>query len=566
MSARRLLVLAVLALAACRKNAVPPPPPRPMPGAITIAPDVPSDVQGGAKNADLRTAARYAWNEFIALNWPAKDGVRDTADPNRKFGEQTGAVVWETFRSKVEIYPGNGNADNGPHGWNQTNGYDEPPLYAYKSDVPPCSGQSAVQTPAWVNLDEVSQIGFDHMFAGKLRKAGIEPLIRFSAKANRVHYDYVVANKFWYKGNAPFDAAAANFVAAVANNAFPPKGPYVDFPDGMIEIKPAFRRLTADEVRGKRFHTTRVRYYENANGSPCWREDTWGLTGLHIIQKTKSAPAFTWATFEQADNILDEHGNAAENADGKVVHLAPPNTPPLVHQDGAPYQPGVIPIVKAEGPYCTDPGARLYYRDVATDPTTGETYPNVPNGGDICVGARMHPIPRAIIDINEEAHHVIDAYDKQHRLKDSPWRHYKLINVQTWPFNKTDIVANPDSNRGAPAYHTSNITIETDYTLQNHSGGPETKTGGAPSDIASNFLEHAPQPPPSSIYMNTYLLDDKGNFVARYNMGGCTGCHGLTQIRAGSDFSYILFESSVFDPETPDVKPVELTRKYLGRF
>jgi len=52
---------------------------------------------------------------------------------------------------------------------------------------------------------------------------------------------------------------------------------------------------------------------------------------------------------------------------------------------------------------------------------------------------------------------------------------------------------------------------------------------------------------------------------ARYNMGGCMGCHGLTQIVVGSDFSYILFESSVTKPEFPETTAGELTRRYLGK-
>jgi hypothetical protein len=41
---------------------------------ITSTP--PADIPGGAKNASLQAAAIFAWQEFIALNWPAKAGVR----------------------------------------------------------------------------------------------------------------------------------------------------------------------------------------------------------------------------------------------------------------------------------------------------------------------------------------------------------------------------------------------------------------------------------------------------------------------------------------------------------
>ena len=111
---------------------------------------------------------------------------------------------------------------------------------------------------------------------------------------------------------------------------------------------------------------------------------------------------------------------------------------------------------------------------------------------------------------------------------------------------------------------TSNIVVESDYTLQNHSGGPETHTGGAPSDLPINFTS-LPQPPDADTYKNTYVLGADRKLKARYNMGGCTGCHGLTQIVAGSDFSYILFESSVTSPEYPELPARSLTPRYLGR-
>ena len=41
-----------------------------------VSPDVPSDIPGGAPSASLQTAAVFAWQEFIALNWPASGCAR----------------------------------------------------------------------------------------------------------------------------------------------------------------------------------------------------------------------------------------------------------------------------------------------------------------------------------------------------------------------------------------------------------------------------------------------------------------------------------------------------------
>jgi hypothetical protein len=50
--------------------------------AIDVNPTLPSDIAGagGAPAATLQQAAAFAWQEFIALNWPAMAGQRDVAD------------------------------------------------------------------------------------------------------------------------------------------------------------------------------------------------------------------------------------------------------------------------------------------------------------------------------------------------------------------------------------------------------------------------------------------------------------------------------------------------------
>ena len=59
---------------------------------IVVSPEVPSDIPGGAPNANLAAAATFAWQEFIALNWPARAGMREAPDTSQPFGRNgTGA-------------------------------------------------------------------------------------------------------------------------------------------------------------------------------------------------------------------------------------------------------------------------------------------------------------------------------------------------------------------------------------------------------------------------------------------------------------------------------------------
>jgi len=171
---------------------------------ITVSPDVPADIFTDgtpASKANLSQAANFAWNEFIALNWPAKSQNRDIPDPSLKFGSQGGKtpLVWHTYRHKVETYPGNGKPPPGYNGSAPDFGYNTPtPSYFYEpsktgttdGNVNPCSGTKSATTP-WINLDEKNEISAATMYAGVSKGAGYpDPQILFLAKSNEEEYKY----------------------------------------------------------------------------------------------------------------------------------------------------------------------------------------------------------------------------------------------------------------------------------------------------------------------------------------------------------------------------------------
>ena len=86
-----------------------------------ISPDVPHDVAAG-QNASIQQLAIFAWQEFIALNWPsvnpATTGQRGRADTTANFltiaPDQNGSyplLVWQTYRHKNELFPADGMTD-----------------------------------------------------------------------------------------------------------------------------------------------------------------------------------------------------------------------------------------------------------------------------------------------------------------------------------------------------------------------------------------------------------------------------------------------------------------------
>lgn len=522
---------------------------------IQITPFPPTDIPGGAQAASLQAAAEFAWQEFIALNWPAKSLVRDTPETNWRFGTPTpGPLVWHTFRAKNEIFPGTNSPGVLPHGYQQSGlGYNDPPQYVYATDrtrepvaIPACKAQQPVQSPAWINLDEISQLGLDSAFAGVVLP-GATPnnsnpqLIRYMAKANRVESDYVVKNNFWYNNSdsSPQQVALTNFTNAIKNNQFPVQAPFISFPTATFEIKAAFRPLTAKEKNSQRFYTTTVRYYEPqvASQIPCYREDQWGLIGLHIIQKTPSAQDFVFATFEQADNLLTQvNGNTVpvEDPNGKVIYNSSTSTTPkLAYVDPVPPQTPEVTIISKAGPHKkTDP--HLFY---STDPGN----PGLPNGS-INVNKRDNAIPQPIIDVNKAAHQAIANYSKKNQIKNSPWAYYKLVNVQAYPFNPADIGKYP--NKPQATYYQANSVIETNYTLQNYNG--RIASNGAPT----KYAKYTETTPPNTLFKNAYTFKADGSLDSSYTMGGCMGCHGNAQV-GGADFSFIIFGAPAAMPDAP---------------
>jgi hypothetical protein len=514
---------------------------------VRVEPTIPADEDGGAFDNGLVNAAVFAWNEFIALNWPAQPRTRDIAAGERFFGTVPGPLVWETFRSKVEVYPGTAGAAP-PHGG--LGGYADPPDYIYAAAqvgapdgrVKPCSGERP-QPIAWINLDETSEIGVNQTFAGIVPKHdpsghnSAPQLIRYAVKTHHVEYLYVVQNQYWYQSPS-LSQAVNNYRAAYGSD--PPRDPatpFVKLPVGTIEVKTAWRPLAPGEDP-RRFHTAVVRYYETAKPPPgnyCFRQQIWGLVGMHIIHKTPSAPWLIWATFEQADNHLTPDRQTVEDAEGNIRVT----TPELVYKDD-PKTP-TVSIVGTQ--YCAAPGPRPFLREA-------KQYTGLPTGGDVCVDQRFHPIADVITEVNGEAHQAIDAYTALHAITTSPWRYYKLINVQPQPFDKSQIQYGPGVNLGPSTYYTANGVIETDYSLGVFSG--QIAADGAPTDFTS-------QGQPG--FKNVVLLPFQGrSVIPPVNMGGCTGCHSGSAAAYGTDFSFILGQTTSV-PETPGVTGFSLLQR-----
>ena len=516
---------------------------------------------------DENGAEFYAWNTFIALNWPAAANRRGEPDTGigRRFGGGYPAV-WETMRSKSELYPGNGSATVGPHGavidpqtHQATNepdyGYDEAPDYIYSSDkvggdgrIEPCPGQPAVATPASISLDETTQIGNNQTFAGVLpadrSDTNSKPQsIRYAVKMNKSVYQQVMAGGYWYHGaGSPLATEISKYQAALNSvTKDNPVKPYVNLAPAddrqSIELKTSWRPLTDTEAASGRFYKTTVRYYEKGNNdAACYREAVWGLVGLHLISYTQSVPWVIWATFEQADNILTAEGKRTEDVNGRRINKRYKGfrdiTEPKLVLDGG--------QVKKEGDFCNAPGDRLFFRE-------NPSYAKLPHPGAICVNRRWNDIPIGVIAANKAAHDVIAKYLAAGG--ELPLMFYKLVNVQPVPKDIESVA--PET---AATYYLANATIETDLSLGMFTG---FLSNGVPVNQA-----------PSGPTQNSTLLPFQSlRFVASSMAGGCAGCHavaGRGSRGTGSDFSFAIGDNAAApEPTEPFLLTSPQFRNYF---
>ena len=300
------------------------------------------------------------------------------------------------------------------------------------------------------NLDETSEIGLASMYAHSTAvppesnpASGIR--VAYEAKVNRALFQYLVDNGLTNETNLDNAQANTGFIYGPQNIpnvgiCTPPMGATlgpgpsqiillpcggVSYPrdtsgEGAIEIKAAWRALTTPEATSGRFYMRNVIYYTGPPIPPplqpgqkpqLYNNAVWGLVALHIIHKTKSFPAFVFASWEQVDNYDDA---ASPPANPNPENLA-------FHNTG-----------------------------------------NATSLPDIAV-RRAHAINSPIPPVNAAVQTAFRAGNPN-----TVWQYYKLIGVQATPVDgPPPATATADE---LSYYYMANIMVETDQPLQNFTG------------------------------------------------------------------------------------------------
>jgi hypothetical protein len=226
-------------------------------------------------------AVAFAWQSFVALNWPALAGRRGAPDPSKTIG-QPGLVVWNTWKAPEEIFLPQAQP---PPPWDQSGG----PV------SPECSGAGTTQRDFLITRISKVPRGSDspvlrdvQQVVGGTLTDQHGNLARYDVRVNQTLFDAIVAKELY-------------------NGAIQDQATEISFPSGVMEVKAAWRQMTAadtPDIKARFFRRNAWIYTPSLATQPatCVKGEV-GLVGLHISQKTPTRPQWAWATFEQVDNV-----------------------------------------------------------------------------------------------------------------------------------------------------------------------------------------------------------------------------------------------------------------------
>lgn len=374
-----------------------------------------------------------AWQNFIYLNWPAQPGQRGVPNASAKFGA-AGPTVWETYKTSEQTFLPDA-VDPGP--WN---GSQLMTVLGDRLAGQVAAGQvrnlvmtSKISRPVLANvarhiavngtpLNNIIQAG-----GGTLYDLKGNP-VYYEVSMNQDQYGYIVKNGF-YDANKQIAFAASKVISL-------PVGTTIYGTMGALELKAAWKVLSATEITSGRFHTTQALL----PGSPL--PVTVGLAGFHMFMSGFGGQG-VWATFAQVDN--------------------------------APVQGGPV-----KGPY------NFYNPGCTGCPVNVEDA----NPGQVL---QITPDEASTPPLNSYMQALIKTYDPS-----TPWQYYKIVNIQ-WPLQPKDIAtlpapANVPLPDGSPNSQTVvNAVLETFLQYPNtgclacHTGATVAPSGTSAPNYASSY-------------------------------------------------------------------------------
>ncbi len=233
----------------------------------------------------------YAWNTFIALNWPA-DLSTCTGDTTKSILGGIGPRVWETYTLDSNLFVSSGQ----PAGWCDAAATATLSKPRYFGRLRKVSANFAADFP-----DVAEAVG------GVLTDQNGR-FVRYEVRVNMDEYNYVTYNDLWQASGQT--GQTINFPQG-PNDSPSRCGDQPCGPVGAMEIKSAWKVLSDSEIGSGRFYMTEAVVDNDEQGTPSPGKNpvTLGLVGLHIIHKTSTQSTWFWSTFEQVDNTKSSFFN-----------------------------------------------------------------------------------------------------------------------------------------------------------------------------------------------------------------------------------------------------------------
>ena len=239
----------------------------------------------------------YAWDLFIALNWPAQKDKPWLPDPNKEIGDP-GAVVWEGWKATSEVYLPKGA---------------QPQPWGTQKQVPPEVLKKAKEIG--LPLDEPFQnIGLIQQVSGLVFKSNEDNQgkpIRYELAMNESTFDYIFGDNPYKTGL--YNINGQETVAKSCQESQIPAWDCIQFNWEAKEIKTSWLWLEKTNPNYEAINDTYITsnaYYQeidkngkpviDSEGKPVYQVSRAALTGMHIT--TRALPKWVWTTFENVNN------------------------------------------------------------------------------------------------------------------------------------------------------------------------------------------------------------------------------------------------------------------------
>jgi hypothetical protein len=271
-----------------------------------LSPDLPFDINVDEfrkldRDKQIPEAQRlfdiFAWQAFIALNWPAEaDG---TPDRNKDMRDNTSSRVWMSWRTNESVFKPDGSR---PEPWDSANN-----IAAAKDHTLWRFSKMLNETRSPQN--ELTD--FVQAFTGPLVDLNGK-FVRYESYLNKTQFDYIVENELYnQEGQIEFVSNKGQPILFPANQVASEKK------HGSMGIKLAWKQLGANDIPSRFFTreatVVSTSFDDKGNMVKTRSKQLMGLVGMHITALTQTSPNWIWTTFEQIDNVVAndlEYGNA----------------------------------------------------------------------------------------------------------------------------------------------------------------------------------------------------------------------------------------------------------------